>query len=346
MLTALMALISCSDDENVSVDAPANITAEASYGAVVFNWDFPEADNVVYVRVDYTDADGNAKHQKFSEHNDAATISGLAQIPYEFTVTAGDKDGNLSQATVLTVTPNQPPYLYVISTVSLEPTFGGVIVNWTNPSGEDVGINVVYTNASGTSASYVANSDEEEGTATISGMSAVEQTIEVYVTNSTGAQSASRYFTVTPWEEVLLDRSAWTIEDYDSIYGSQTPEKVLDGDTATFWHTDWSSSGTGFPHWFVANMQSVKAVTKVAVYNRNHNGNLPSTFNQFTIEGSLDNETWIDMGTFDSAAVLGAQTFTLDAAYEIQYIKFTALGSFKDVIWMAMAEFEVYGSEM
>ncbi len=341
---AVITLQACSDDENVTVQAPGNVTAEPGYGAVMFNWDFPEAENVVYVRVDYTDANGNPKHQKFSSYNDNATILGLEQIAYEFTVTAGDKDGNLSQAEVLTVTPNNPPYLYVANTLSLEATIGGVVATWQNITGEEVGINIVYTDKNGQKAVFVANSDEEEGTAVLKDAPAEEQTFEAYVTNSSGSKSESEFYSLTPLAEVMLDRSAWTAEVDSYFKESQMGAQALDGNTGTFWQTNWAA-GDPFPHWLLIDMQQDNIVSKIVLYNRNHAGNLPKTFNKFKLEGSLDKETWMDMGEFETEATLDAQEFTLSGAYKVKYVRATFLGSFVEgTPWMALAEFEVYGA--
>ncbi len=339
----MLTMQSCSDDENVMIEAPENVSAQAGFGSVIFNWDFPKAENVVYVRVDYIDVNGNPKHQKFSVQNESPTILGLEKITYDFTVTAGDKDGNLSEAVVLSLTPDNPPYLVVASTLNLRATVGGVIATWQNPTGEEIGINIVYTDKNGNEATFVTNSSDQEGSAILSGVSAGEQIFEAYVTNSSGSQSESKFYTLTPSGEIKLDRSAWTAEVDSFFKDSQKGAQALDGNTGTFWQTHWQE-GIPYPHWILIDMQQDNIISKVVLYNRNHAGNLPKTFKKFKLEGSLDNETWMDLGEFETEATLDPQSFILESPHMARYIRATFLESFTDEKSMALAEFEVYGA--
>lgn len=54
-----------------------------------------------------------------------------------------------------------------------------------------------------------------------------------------------------------IDRSAWSIDSYDSYGASDIPEKILDGDNSTFWQPAWNASHFGktmLPYTLVVDM--------------------------------------------------------------------------------------------
>ncbi|MCQ0112891.1 F5/8 type C domain-containing protein [Zhouia amylolytica] len=344
-LTALTFTACDEDNDVVILEAPGNITVEAGYGEAIFTWSFPDDQNVEFVRVDYLDDDGIPQHQKFSEYNDAATISGLSERAYEFKVAASDKHGNLSEPTTLNVTPNKPPYMFVANTLAANPDFGSVIVTWENLTEKEVGVNIKYVDVDGLPQIFVANSSEVDGEAVLSGLSNEEQTFEVYVTSQNGIKSPSQFFELAPYSETKFDKSNWEIVDFSSQEaGGEGPVNgyataAIDGDVNTFWHSAWSTGSPSYPHWITADMKEVKVVSRVVLFTRNNDSR---GMTKFTIEGSLDNTTWEMIGEFDfDNTDFSGQSYRLSSNPEMRYIRMTAIEGPNNFTFLA--ELDVYG---
>ncbi|WP_200975991.1 discoidin domain-containing protein [Echinicola sp. 20G] len=337
---------SCMEDDEVKLpDGPNNIQAEAGYGEVVFSWDFPQDPNVVFVKVAYQNSAGENKHQKFSQYAENAVIAGLEERAYDFEISLGDKSGNLSNSTIVSVTPNKPPHLFVAETVELIPDFGSVKVLWENVTEREVAVNISYTDVNGQPQTEVFNSSAVEGIGEISDVAVEEQSFVVYVANSEGARSEEVSMTLAPYEEEIFDKSDWEIVDFSSEEavgeGSANGQAifVLDGDVSTFWHSQWYGASPAFPHHFTIDMKEVKVVSRVELFRRQNNG---TGMTKFRIEGSLDNESWEVLGEFDfDNQTNDGQRYRLPSNPEIRYIKMVATEGPNN--YTHLGEFNVFG---
>jgi hypothetical protein len=338
-------MLSCDNEESITIEAPGSVTVESGFGEAIFSWNFPSDLNAKFVRVDYTDKDGNAKHKKFSKNTTAAVINELVEREYEFTVTASDLNNNRSEAIVVNTTPKKPPYLLVANTIDASSDLGGIAVTWENISGSNIGINVKYIDVNGLQQVFVTNSSEINGSAQLSGLGATEQEFEIYVTSENGEQSSSTFFTLTPLVEVKLDKTNWTIFDFSSQEaGGEGPingwaTAVIDDNTGTFWHSQWSGGNPPYPHHFSVDMQELKKVSKVELFTRNND---KRGMTKFSVSGSLDGTNWENFGEFDfDNEDYTGQSYTLDDLYEMRYIRITALEGESSFVFLA--ELNVFG---
>ena len=98
---------------------------------------------------------------------------------------------------------------------------------------------------------------------------------------------------------------------------------AIDGDVATFWHSNWASTAPIFPHWLNIDMKQLYFIDKIALHPRNNNNN---GFTRFKLEGSVDGTNWILFGdniVFDPAN-RNFQEYTITPT-ELRYIRITAL---------------------
>ena len=344
-LLILFLMLSCNNDESLTVEAPGSVAVQSGFGEAIFTWSFPSDLNAEFIRVDYIDGQGVAKHQKFSRKTTSAVISGLDERPYEFTVTASDLKNNRSQAVVVNATPNKPPYLLVVNSLNAAPDFGGIVIKWTNNTGKNVGVSVNYKDINGLPQVFVSNSAEVNGTATLTGLSAAEQKFEIYTTSENGAKSPSKYFTITPLYEVKFIKTTWTIAGFSSQEaGGEGPVNgyataAIDGNTGTFWHSKWSGGEAPYPHWFAVDMISTKVVSKVVLFNRTGK---KEAMTKFSISGSMDNIVWETAGEFVfNNQIDTGQSYTLPKSMPMRYIKMTALKGPKNFTYLG--ELDVYG---
>jgi hypothetical protein len=345
-LLCMFLILSCDNNDNsVNIEAPGSVAVQAGYGEAIFTWSFPSDSNAEFIRVDYLDAEGVAKHQKFSRNTTSAVIPGLDEREYEFTVTASDLDNNRSQPVVVKATPNKPPYLLVVNSINAVPDFGGIVITWTNETGKNVGVNVKYIDINGLPQVFASSSAELNGSATLSGLSADQQKFEIYTTSANGAKSPSKFFNIAPFYEVKFVKTTWSIFGFSSQEaGGEGPVNgyataAIDGNTGTFWHSKWSGGTPPYPHWFAVDMKQLKVVSKVVLFTRNGD---KRGMTKFSLEGSLDGVTWEPAGeyNFDNTIFTG-QSYTLAKSMQMRYIKMTALKG--PNAFTFLAELDVYG---
>lgn len=119
------------------------------------------------------------------------------------------------------------------------------------------------------------------------------------------------------------------------------PDKAIDDDPNTFWHSRHSPSSPGYPHWIAIDMKKEIKVEYVELTPRATYTN--QSFNKFIIQGSMDGINWTDYGDFYLEPVgLKVQQFVLEENPTMQHIRIymTQGGS----VHAHLAEFSVYGS--
>ncbi len=143
-----------------------------------------------------------------------------------------------------------------------------------------------------------------------------------------------------------LPRTGWTAtaDSQETAKENGVASNVLDGNTATIWHTAWSTSPAApLPHWITVDMHGTNLVSGLAYLPRqdgNHNG----TIGQYRIETSTDGTTWgapAATGTFPDATT--AQTVTFPPALA-RYVRLTALSEAGNRgPWSSAAELNLLG---
>lgn len=131
---------------------------------------------------------------------------------------------------------------------------------------------------------------------------------------------------------IKADKSSWTAtadsETPDGWENTGKASALLDGNNATYWHTDYSVSPTpGYPHWVLIDMKSDQYMVSVAVTNRQAATPNRVGMKKFKLEGSKDGQTFTSLGDFNFAITNAAQTYPLSPADGWRYLKLTALES-------------------
>jgi hypothetical protein len=131
---------------------------------------------------------------------------------------------------------------------------------------------------------------------------------------------------------IKADKSTWTAtadsETPDGWENTGKASALLDGNMATYWHTDYSVSPTpGYPHWVLIDMKTEQQMISVAVTNRQAATPNRVGMKKFRLEGSRDGQAFTSLGEFDFAITNAAQTYPLSPKEGWRYLKLTALES-------------------
>jgi hypothetical protein len=161
---------------------------------------------------------------------------------------------------------------------------------------------------------------------------------------------AAPAFTHAQCDTVFIPQAGWTIPYVDSeeLTGEGADNghaaQCIDGDSLTFWHTQWQGAQPGFPHEIQLDLGAVHAVNGISLLSRS--GTTAGKVKGYELYLSMDGTNW---GTPQSAGQLtyadlnaGSQRGTVHfGAVDAQYVRLVALSNYEGGPYAMVAEFDV-----
>lgn len=136
------------------------------------------------------------------------------------------------------------------------------------------------------------------------------------------------YLVAPKLAEILADKIGWTAAaSSEELIGEGTANGkalfVLDGNTATYWHSKWQTPAPVFPHWLSIDMQKEIYVTRVELFTRQ---NISTGFTVFNMEASKDGKNWTSLGNdlISDPSNKAGQSYPVTPGYW-RFIKITAV---------------------
>ncbi|KAK7748507.1 hypothetical protein SLS62_008547 [Diatrype stigma] len=146
-----------------------------------------------------------------------------------------------------------------------------------------------------------------------------------------------------PWA-TAIPRTQWTVTA-DSLQAGNEPENVLDGNTSTIWHTQYSPTLAPLPHYIQVDMQKSYVVNGVS-YQPRQTGGSNGNIGQHTVALSEDGETWAQVayGTYLNDATTKRTFFSNATA---RYVRLAAQSEAQGggSQWSSMAELNIYSPD-
>lgn len=139
--------------------------------------------------------------------------------------------------------------------------------------------------------------------------------------------------------EILADRSGWGITASTTEAGDGSLASVLDGNLTTFWHSQYSSPASSYPHWIQVDMLALTNVTSISMAPRSNND---TGFTKFNLKGSVDGTVWIDLltGKTMDPSLKALQNYELDAPTKVRFLKLEMTEG--PQAYTHLAEFQVF----
>ena len=214
----------------------------------------------------------------------------------------------------------------VFTSILLESISGGVIANWENSENVEFTFDFINMDKQDNEVINTLISAELTGTYTFTAMKVEEQEIEIRVADILG-NSKSMFFTVTPLQ--AAGKGNWSIVDVSTEEaGGEGPTNgyataAIDGDTGTFWHSNWSSTGSSYPHHLTIDMGAEKNIAGFEIFRRSGQGG-GATVHEFWV--SSDNVTFTKVSTLNAALNSNDGFFTsADVNTTGRYVKYVAI---------------------
>ena len=140
--------------------------------------------------------------------------------------------------------------------------------------------------------------------------------------------------------DMYVDKSGWKVISYDSQHGGNEAAKAIDGNTQTFWHTEYSGSEPQCPHAIVIDMLKTYSVSGVTYTARQDGEN--GMVKEYEVYLSNDPSKWgapVTRGSLGKTAA--PQTISFGKAAEGRYLMFVAKSEVNGKAWTSMAELDI-----
>lgn len=189
-----------------------NVKVANFNGGSYITYSLPASGNILYVKAEYVidERTGKKRQTKSSYYSDSITVQGFAENKeYAVTLTTVTRSNVESDPVTVKVFPDTPVYRIVAKTIRMQPDFGGVNVQTSNPDKKPVGVIVLYKpDGTDNYAIYEQKfSDFEEVGFSSRGFDTLPKQFAVYITDQWGNNSDTVFQTIKPLYEEQLDKN-------------------------------------------------------------------------------------------------------------------------------------------
>jgi hypothetical protein len=240
-------------------------------GAAIISYALPADEDLLYVKAEYTLANGDLVEAKSSNFLSSVRVEGFGDTSEKtITLYAVDRSENISQAVTVKVNPELPDVHAVQGTIEMIPDFGGVLYRWKNENNASLAFTIMATDSTGELAEVeTVYSGITDGEYTVRGFDPEEKEFGIIIRDRWDNYSEISKITVTPLFEEELDKSKFNkvVLDNDhewDAWGARY-EHSYDGNKNTFNHT-WA--GTGWPQIFTIDLGVVARLSRLNLVQR------------------------------------------------------------------------------
>ncbi|MDR2954154.1 MAG: DUF4959 domain-containing protein [Prevotella sp.] len=251
LVCTLPLLTGCSEEKNESLesggDAPGkvlNVQATSLPGGAEITYELPDDGNLSYVEA-IVELPGTTMNYKASSYNNKLTVQGLSSTADQLVqLYSVSRSGVKSDPVDVTIKPLEPPYLSVFKTLGAKETFGGVYIEFDNPTTSELAFYLGYYDEDGTYEDWDSYYSElEDGRHSYRGLESIEREFGICVQDRWNNRSDTLFVTLTPLYEEMLDKSLFRdltlpgdVATYESTGGEWNINKV------NIWDGKWSQN--------------------------------------------------------------------------------------------------------
>lgn len=224
---ALLPLLNSCQDEATSGDMtpPAQIK-DVQFtplnGGGYFTYTIPEDEDFLYVRGEYQIDNGEVISKTSSVYADTLFIEGLGSVKeYQVKLFSVDRDNNHSEPVVMNVTPLIPTTAAILETVTVQPGFSSLVVDWTNDQQLTVQI-LVNVKVGDKDVNQIYSSNLKKDRFVIENLTGVPHTVSVHIKDTYGNETEAVDFgQITPLIDAPISKDQWTFLRDQLLYGNK-----------------------------------------------------------------------------------------------------------------------------
>lgn len=216
LLSTVLLLSACKDVELGPIvqedgTAPAiisDVTVKTVPGGAVITYQLPTDPDLLYVQANYVLPNGENKVVTASYNKRSINVEGFAEVKeYEVALTSVDRSGNRSTPYQVKFTPETPPVISILNTLTMQADFGGIRLDWENPTKAELAILIYRTDSIGDNViidtQYTLTA---KGSYSVRGQDTISTEYSVRLRDKWNNFSEIKSKKLTPIYEVKLDR--------------------------------------------------------------------------------------------------------------------------------------------
>lgn len=240
-------------------------------GAAMIKYNLPTDEDFLYVKAEYTLAEGKKVEAKSSAFLHYITVEGFADTSEKLvTLYAVDRSENVSTPVVVKVNPELPDVQLVKNTIEMVPDFGGVRFRWQNENNASLGFIFMAEDSTGElNVLDIIYSGVSDGEYNVRGFEPVKRKFAVLLRDRWDNYSDTAKIEITPMFEQKLDKSKFnrvTLDnDHDWAAWEGRYEYAFDDIKTNFNHT-WA--GTGWPQYLTVDLGVTARLSRVNILQR------------------------------------------------------------------------------
>jgi len=228
-------LTSGCESENISDNNPPGdisiVSIEETNGGALISYELPSDSDILYVRAEYVNAQGQKVFRVSSKHKTSLEISGMIDsTPVDVNIKVVDESQNMSEGINISVIPKRSFIFDILENISLVEDLGGVRVSWENVEEKTVFI-YLFIELNGIQEFRILSSSSRNNSQFVRGLAASPTSFSIKVEdfegNETPILDIGQY---TPLFEEKIAKDTWTLVDNLSINGN-----AYEGSTVKFW---------------------------------------------------------------------------------------------------------------
>lgn len=142
---------------------------------------------------------------------------------------------------------------------------------------------------------------------------------------------------------VIYDRSDWTItaDGWNADNGTGKVEAIIDGNTNTYWHSDYTNNNQDMPHWFMVDMKKAQKVGAVGIVTRQAEVGVNGHIKDYEIWTGTDANSLTKQAEGTLTYSLDEEWINLPQQVDAQYVKVVIKSAQNGRKFACCAEFRV-----
>jgi hypothetical protein len=209
-------------EDSVAPGIVSNVRVENINGGAKLKYTLPADNDLLGVKAVFSFKDGEAREAFSSAFNDSILVEGAPDTD-EYTVNLYvlDRSHNESAPVQASIKPLTPPVEVVRQSLRMNPTFGGIYINWENTSESDIAISMYKKDSIGEFVLYdTYYSKTSSGYFSFRGLESTEQDFRFEIRDKWRNYSTPLDTALTPlFEEEIIGRDQYSGADIWQRYG-------------------------------------------------------------------------------------------------------------------------------
>lgn len=277
-----------------------NVQVENLPGAARITYDLPDDKDLMLVEATYM-INGKLQRNSASVYTDTLIVSGFGTTEAQtILLYCVDRSRNYSQVTKVEINPLTPPVQSIFESMRMSPTFGGVSLQWNNPTESNVSVWLLAEDSIGTVKEVeTVYTSAASGQFKLRGFEDKENLFGVYVRDRWNNLSDTLFLTLTPFYEEKIDPISFEKFPLPRDENASNFYAMFNGNIASGMYTDVSVMLS--PVFFTIDLGKEVVLSRYILWHRQNNPYNNCTPKLWKVYGTLmpditktDTDYWVN----------------------------------------------------